>query len=383
MLIGRRLSAVSTPVKPLLLAALILSLASLLLPLAYQRLHPATLVSLSSSPTATQHVIAGSSTFRTSFRSSPSAVGRLVEAEATGVADKVTVLLTGYEAGIRAGWLQSTIERYLSADFDALVDRVLLVWNNPAVACPIGIRHSKLAILSQPSNSLNHRWIRSLPFIRTAAVFNLDDDVFVSRAGLECALQWWRSDEQRLVAPYVRLVHANYSYVMDDLRLGGRYSIALPRAILLSRQHMRLYANSPAPLRRYVDEQEARCDDILLNALVSNHTARPPLRLLLPSGSVVDHFANCNFGARPGVGGLTMQHNRAQLRSDCTLGIAYLMGGWGGGLSRSSEELATCSADGQRAEVRLRMKEGEFAGMLNSAPCEVNELSTAPVRDAE
>ena len=377
LLASRRLSPLSAGGKPLLAAALVLSLLSLLLPLAYQRLlaTDASVVRAPPQPSASPLVApAGSTAAGPSHDSALSAAALLHEPEATALADKVTVLLTGYEGGIRAGWLHDTVQRYLSADFDALVDRVLLVWNNPAVPCPVAAQHPRLAVLSQRSNSLNHRWTRSLPFIRTAAVFNLDDDVFVSRAGLQCALRWWRNDTQRLVAPYVRLVRADLSYVMDDLRLGGRYSIALPRALLLSRAHMALYANSPPPLLRYVDEQEARCDDILLNALVGNATRRPPLRLLLPAGSVTDHFANCDFGNTPGVGGLTMQRNRSALRSECTIAIARMLGEGGGGLCHATDAVATCTADGQRAAVQHALGHGEFAAMLNNTPCRVNEL---------
>ena len=377
LLASRRLSPLSARVKPLLAAALVLSFLSLLLSFAYQRLlaPDVSVVQAPSQPTASLLATPAASTAAgPALDGLLSAAVHLHEPQATALADKVTVLLTGYESGIRAGWLHDTVERYLSPDFDALVDRVLLVWNNPAVPCPITVQHHRFAVLSQRSNSLNHRWMRSLPFIRTAAVFNLDDDVFVSRAGLQCALQWWRNDTQRLVAPYVRLVRADHSYVMDDLRLGGRYSIALPRALLLSRAHMALYASSPAPLLRYVNEQEARCDDILLNALVGNATRRPPLRLLLPSGSVTDHFANCDFGNTPGVGGLTMQRNRSALRSECTLGIARLLGEGGGGLCHATDAVATCTANGQRAAVQHMLMHGEFAAMLNSTPCRVNEL---------
>ena len=282
---------------------------------------------------------------------------------------KVTVVITGYQSGLRHSWLHSTIGRYLMSEFDELVDRVILVWNNPNMPCPVQIEHVKFAVLSQPSNSLNHRWTATLPYIRTAAVFNLDDDVFVARSGLRCMLQWWRADRQRLVAPYVRLIHSNNSYVMDDLRLGGRYSIALPRALLLSRQHLETYASSLPSMLRYVDEQEARCDDILLNAAVGNSTGKAPLRVLLPAESVVDHFANCGFGSDDRVGGLTMQANRAALRSECTVGIASLFDGWNSGLHRSSDAVASCAADGRPTALRHSLKEGEFAQMLSTAPC--------------
>ena len=288
---------------------------------------------------------------------------------------EVTVIITGYESGFRPAWLRSTVERYLSSEFDTLVDRVILLWNNPAEPCPIHIQHRKLVTLSPATNSLNNRWIHSLPHIRTAAVFNLDDDVFLSRPGLQCMLEWWRDDSERLVAPYVRLVHSNNSYVMDDLRLGGQYSIALPRAIVLSRRHLETYAASAARLLQYVDEQEARCDDILLNAAVGASSGKAPLRVLLPAQSVLDHFANCDFGSMAGVGGLTMQANRAALRSECTVSIANSFPDKGSGLHHSSDSVATCSADGRKTTVLHSIAEGEFANMLDNAPCQASSAA--------
>ena len=308
---------------------------------------------------------------------SRAAAGTGVSAADMDVTDsKVSIVITGYESGLRPIWLQSTIERYLSAAFDTLVDRVILVWNNPNVSCPIHIQHPKLVTLEQPTNSLNNRWIHTLPHIRTTAVFNLDDDVFVSEPGLQCMLLWWRDDRERMVSPYVRLVHSNNSYVMDDLRLGGRYSVALPRAIMLSRHHLETYAASDPQMLRYVDEQEARCDDILLNAAVGDSTGKAPLRILLPAESVMDHFANCDFGGMAGVGGLTMQANRAALRSECTLGIAERFFGRDSGLHLSSDAVATCTTDGRRAALRHSIQEGEFAGMLDSALCDAPKRGT-------
>ena len=285
-------------------------------------------------------------------------------------AARVTIVITGHESGFRPSWLRATIERYLSSEFDTLVDRVILVWNNPDVSCPVHITDPRLVVLPQSANSLNNRWIHTLPYIHTAAVFNLDDDVFVARTGLRCMIEWWRNDSLRLVSPYVRLIHSNNTYVMDDLRLGGRYSIALPRAVLLSRDHLVTYAANDPQLLRYVDEQEARCDDILLNAAVGSSTGRAPLRVLLPAESVVDHFANCDFGGMEGVGGLTLQANRSALRSECTLGIAERHFDRGSGLHHSSDAVATCTAEGRRAALRHTVLEGEFANMLNNAPCE-------------
>lgn len=113
--------------------------------------------------------------------------------------DKVTVLLSAYRTdGLRPRWIRQTAQLYSSSDFDHLVDRIILVWNEPTAPPPKMPKGVK--VLKGDVNSMNnrparrlargasklltdhqlHRWIITRPWIRTTAVLVLDDDISVS-----------------------------------------------------------------------------------------------------------------------------------------------------------------------------------------------------------
>lgn len=97
------------------------------------------------------------------------------------ISEKATVVLTSYQAeGFRPIWVRNTIEMYCSEEYRVVVDRVILLWNNPDVPPPSNLASCAI-VVSPPVNSLNNRWIATLPYIRTKAILNLDDDVTVTK----------------------------------------------------------------------------------------------------------------------------------------------------------------------------------------------------------
>jgi hypothetical protein len=99
------------------------------------------------------------------------------------VHEKVTVIVTSFRSsGFRPLWLHAILSIYCDVSMQDLVDRVLLIWNNPEQAPPQHLP-SCVIIHQAPYNSLNHRWVASLPYIRTEAILNLDDDISVSKVG--------------------------------------------------------------------------------------------------------------------------------------------------------------------------------------------------------
>lgn len=140
---------------------------------------------------------------------------------------KVTVLLSAYRTtGLRPQWIHDTAALYTSSPFHDIVDRVILVWNEPSAPPPRMPR--RVQVIKSKVNSLNNRyvrhlslpyalahpcfgsrrWILSLPFIRTEAVLVLDDDIAIS---LVCQLRYHSCAELSLTLPFP-------SYVCRALR---------------------------------------------------------------------------------------------------------------------------------------------------------------------
>lgn len=281
----------------------------------------------------------------------------------------ITIIYTGRDTGLRARWLARSIRAYSSPAFDALIHEILLVWNNPSESPPSDLVHasSKLRILYQSTNSLNHRWIRTLDHIRTGVVLNMDDDVFVDKPGVLCLLGWHETNTKRMVAPIVRRIEPTGEYVMSELRRSEPYSVVLPRAVMLTPEHLRAYASMPSELHDYVDTQSAHCDDILLNGAVAARVTRlPPLRVLLPPGSMVDYFESCRAKHREALGGLAFQPARTQRRSECTRWLLERLraNGTQWALTTTSRTIGTCAPRGNRLiKVEGSVRPHQFLNM--------------------
>ncbi|KAM0790451.1 hypothetical protein ACM66B_003328 [Microbotryomycetes sp. NB124-2] len=264
-------------------------------------------------------------------------------ADRASSSSKVTVIITGYHTtGLRPTWLQQSLERYSSAEFEDVIEDVLLVWNEPTRGPPFRVPEP-VKVVSGGVNSLNNRWIATLPFIKTRALLVLDDDVQVTQAALTCLHSVWRDHSNRLVGPFARR-RTGERYEIDELVAvrGSEYSFVLPRVMLVDRGHLEAYARPElADRTRYVDKQEAHCDDLLLNSVASNATGLPPLRVALPPGSLVDYATTCGPLDRSQTSGLADQDSRWTLRSDC---LRDLVGPECAQFRAS--EVAICSDDG-------------------------------------
>lgn len=282
----------------------------------------------------------------------------------------VTVILTSYQTtGWRPVWVREIIEYYLSPTMESLIAKVILVWNNvdepvpAAIPNPSDYLDGRLVVLKNPINSLNNRWVNTLPHINPGGVIlNLDDDLYVSREGLICMLNWYKREPQRMVAPFVRRIKDNGDYVLDELLDGSPYSVALPRILLIPVSYLESYASEPSRiLRDYVDDQSAHCDDIVMNVVAQKASKKPPLRVMLPDETVVDFFSRCWAESKDMTGGLALQGNRAQRRSECIKEIMKLSD-----LSafKSSTDVATCLPRGNALMKRSEnFVKGEFERM--------------------
>ncbi|KAK4047104.1 hypothetical protein OIO90_006306 [Microbotryomycetes sp. JL221] len=223
------------------------------------------------------------------------------------------------------------------------IHKVLLVWNEPTTSTPPFTVPQHVTIVANHVNSLNNRWVETLPLIDTQAVLVLDDDIQITSSAVECLLNVWRDHPNRLVGPFARRRTGN-KYEVDELVAvkGSSYSFILPRVMVTSKQHLITYARPQFEShRRYVDTQDAHCDDLLLNSVATNSTGLPPLRVALPPGSLVDYATICGPLDRTQTSGLADQDSRWSLRSDC---LRDLVGSEDQSLS--TNQVAVCSDDG-------------------------------------
>jgi len=143
------------------------------------------------------------------------------------VLGKLTVVITSSTAqGFRPHWLRLSVAQYLSPQYEGLVRKVVVVWNEKG---PPPDLPEAVTVLRMHNASLNNRWTRVGEHVHTDAVLNLDDDVFVNKQGLICMYNWWSTHRTRLVGPFVRKHHGHgqhLEYSQDELF--GRHAYPYP-----------------------------------------------------------------------------------------------------------------------------------------------------------
>lgn len=230
---------------------------------------------------------------------------------------KLTAVITGYQtAGYRPAWLRRHIQFLASEDLSSIIDKVILVWNNPDTPSPT-FQGSNVVVVDGGSNSLSNRWILTLPHISTEAVLNFDDDIMVNKAAILCMYSYYLKHRNSMVAPFARQVQENM-YVLSELTHYEPFSLLLPRVLLLPKYVMEEYSKTNATILDYIDGQEGHCDDVLLNAVARFHLNVSLVRVILPPESIFDPYSTCWKLDRQLTGGLATKGNRSALRTECT-----------------------------------------------------------------
>ncbi|KAI8799703.1 glycosyl transferase family 64 domain-containing protein [Cladochytrium replicatum] len=312
----------------------------------------------------------------------------------------VTVIVTAHvSSGFRSRWLESTVAEYTSLKYLNVIDRILLVWNNPEgspaakvtgfashyvyigedgkekpnpafTLKPDRPKGPPLFILHQTKNSLNNRWTTTIDFIETDAVLNIDDDIFVNEDGITCMLVHWLEDPTQIIGPFARQISADNQYIMDE-RFEDRatYSLILPRIMLLNRRHLLMYRDSDysSTLQSYVDSQEGHCDDITLNAIVAYTGKKPPFRVILPPQTVIDYYEECHRLHRMETGGLALQKDRTKLRSECT---QWIQGAFPESALRESAVVGTCGVNGRKLGKSEKVNKDMYGEMKRRTMCD-------------
>lgn len=290
---------------------------------------------------------------------------QMIDMGLSGDLPTVTVLITSYETGgLRRIWLQSSISRLISPEYRGLVAKVLVVWNNQISSKPT-FNHPSVEILQGSKNSLNNRWIQTLPYINTDIILNLDDDVFISKDAILCLLGHYMKHPGTLLGPYARLV-TQESFVIDELKNFQSFSMLLPRVLLLPKMVLVAYSRLNFTMTQYIDVQEGHCDDILLNAVARHLLGMKLVRVVMPSGSIEDYYRNCYKKHRGSVGGLALKRNRKRLRNNC----ARTINGWFHEvLLKQEDNVVMCDGNGQAVSVPESLQHRKFDNMFAQTLC--------------
>ena len=239
---------------------------------------------------------------------------------------------TALAKSLRFQWFLATLRLYLSRDYDELLERVVVVWNSgePVSGAVLRLRDiearegraGKLVVVATGSKSLNNRWIKTIPYVKTEVVVNVDDDVVALKPAIECLLL--HSRPGYLVGPFVRAVGPSFRYCMSEQTDTPKpgYAIVLPRVMVMRRDHLLAYAEAPRDFLRFVDYEPAHSDDILLN-LLAGQTNK--LRVILPKNTVIDYARLCHEHNGHKDQGLGTKKHRAFTRTAAmrTMGLHY------------------------------------------------------------
>ncbi|GAA5969782.1 hypothetical protein JCM8115_001844 [Rhodotorula mucilaginosa] len=265
--------------------------------------------------------------------------------------DRLTVVLTAYETeGLRSDWLRRILRAYASDEYADVIHSILLVWNEPDHEPPEDLP-DKVVVIRAASNSLNNRWLLAPEYAQTGPVVVLDNDLLLSKSGIRCLHTVQKDHPDRLSGPFVRR-REDTIYVLDELvSRPSPYNFVLPRALVGHSDLLSLYGEPElAALRTYVDQQEAHCDDLLLNLAISNLTGLPPLRIALPPNSIGDFATYCSPLDRTNSAGLADQTDRWQHRTEC---LSHFLTPPNFDLDASPEEetVAVCNSEGDSYEI--------------------------------
>lgn len=176
--------------------------------------------------------------------------------------------------------------------------QIVIIWQNIGVDLPEFLSPEALAaymstgvtvtVRKSRKNSMNERFRPLADWdepVKTRAVMIMDDDVVLQRAALEWGYQEFVTTNEKGAGRLVGFTGRDFEETGGEwaytVRPTDTYSMVLSNAAWLRREWLEKYWEDSAEmesLRKYVDEV-FNCDDILINYVVSNLTANPPLLL--------------------------------------------------------------------------------------------------------
>jgi hypothetical protein len=135
-----------------------------------------------------------------------------------------TIVLMGHSTSRANANYERIFAQYLSQGGDT-IDSVVFIWGSQEDALPpyvkwlTGVRRETgaphLVVLRARKNSLNNRYLVA-DFVRTEAVFVVDDDVLPSRSLVRCLLATWARAPERIVGLDLRRVGLSSKTQTDE-----------------------------------------------------------------------------------------------------------------------------------------------------------------------
>jgi len=212
----------------------------------------------------------------------------------------ITVVINTWHRPLR---LKTSIEHY--SDCTSVID-VRIVWSEPTpVPVDTFIHDTPIKYHRYRTSSINNRF-RPIPNIKTHAIFSVDDDVLVSCASLQRAVETWSTSPDTIVGFVARTTSETLEYQHFWWTWWtGRYNIILTKAAVFHKNYLEYYTDyAPKRAYRWIDEH-SNCEDILMSFMIANKTRMSPIWV---SGHYYDSGA---------FEGLSMKLNHKSVRTEC------------------------------------------------------------------
>eukprot|EP00005_Dracoamoeba_jomungandri_P000446 CAMPEP_0174250482 /NCGR_PEP_ID=MMETSP0439-20130205/643_1 /TAXON_ID=0 /ORGANISM="Stereomyxa ramosa, Strain Chinc5" /LENGTH=202 /DNA_ID=CAMNT_0015330569 /DNA_START=315 /DNA_END=920 /DNA_ORIENTATION=+ len=152
------------------------------------------------------------------------------------------------------------------------IDRVLLIWNNPTWDPPLPSMFNcpaPVLVLQQKDSQVQNR-IRNTPeYIRTEAIFQVDDDIYFNTEDVRLAFRIWQGHKNSMVGFQPRNHYSKGDTWVYSHHVTTEFTMMIGAAHFINSKMYRLYASDseiPNKLRLLVEELSC-CDDIGMNFL--------------------------------------------------------------------------------------------------------------------
>ena len=191
--------------------------------------------------------------------------------------DKVTIVLMGYERS-RAKNYRKLFARYLS--MPETVDQLIFIWNNlekPPPAVP-----EEVTLIRAEKNNMMNRYILAHGISKVVALLTIDDDVLLDENLLRCMLAEFRENSDSIIGLDARHVDTdNGNYMSKPASLAGSANVIIGKTMLMHRKFHVLASKADEALRNAALKGAVcqSCDDLVMNAIVSNYTKTGPVLL--------------------------------------------------------------------------------------------------------
>lgn len=205
------------------------------------------------------------------------------------------------------------------------VAEIVVIWSDTEVDPPAWLARTKVRVERHPVDSLNNRFA-SVETPAAAAVFSVDDDVFVSCSDLQNMVRAWRASPRQMLGPAPRLVEVgaggDYRYLRWwHVWWNARYSLVLTKVAIFHRDYLAAYHDPRNAVMKAVRDHVDRhrnCEDIAMSFLVANATKAPPVWF---RAAYVDYGQS--FASHAGI---SAGRDHLQIRQECLRAFAALFG---------------------------------------------------------